>query len=164
MKTLTLPLSKNMEVTIDIEDKNLVSDYKWYAHKGTSGYYAATMIRNNDGSRGRIFMHRLLNNTPEGHETDHINHNTLDNTRSNLRTVTKSQNQHNTRLRKDSVSGFKGVGWHKATNKWRTRINKDGVTVFTAYFSTKIEAAKAYDTKAKELFGNYAKLNFEGDK
>ena len=158
-----IELTKGMVAKVSDSDYELVSDYKWYAHKGTSGhYYAANMTNKVDGKRQRIFMHRLINNTPEGFETDHANGDSLDNRRNNLRTVTKSQNQHNTVLRKDNTSGFKGVGWHKASGKWRTRINKDGVTVFSGFFHSKLEAAEAYNEQALELFGEYARLNIIG--
>jgi hypothetical protein len=153
-------LSKGFKTTVSDEDYGRVSNLKWYAHKGTSGhYYAANMSQVVDGARRRVFMHRLINDTPEGLETDHINGDSLDNRRENLRTATKSQNQHNTKLRKDSTSGYKGVSWHKATKKWRARVNKDGHTVFTGYFDDITEAARAYNMAAQKLFGEFAELN-----
>lgn len=155
-----LQLTKGKVALIDREDYERVSEYKWHTHKGAGGYlYGGTFTKSHEGSRSRILLHRFINNTPDGYETDHINGDTLDNRKCNLRTVTRSENQHNSKLRSDSTSGYKGVSWHKASNKWRVRINKDGRSVFTDYFTDIKEAALAYNLHATSLFGSYAKIN-----
>lgn len=93
-------------------------------------------------------------NFPRG-EVDHKNGNGLDNRKCNLRIATSSQNKANTKIRRDNTSGFKGVIWHKASNKWMARV----ADKYLGLFRSKYEAAKAYNQKAKEMFGEFARLN-----
>jgi hypothetical protein len=65
--------------------------------------------------------------------------------------------------RKNKTSKFQGVGFYKKTNKWRARIGYKGKQILLGYHSTPEEAARAYDTKAKELFGEFASLNFPNE-
>ena len=89
---------------------------------------------------------------------DHINHNGLDNRRPNLRLATRSQNAANLGPYANNTSGYKGVDFNRG--KWRARIREGGVRYFLGYFETAEDAARAYDTKAHELFGEFASLNF----
>lgn len=75
----------------------------------------------------------------------------------NLRPATQSQNLANQRRRAYSRSGFKGVSWHDATNKWRAMIRKDGRIISLGLYATPAEAHQAYISKAIELFGNFAR-------
>lgn len=95
---------KGLFALVDDEDYGVVKEYNW----SYQGRYAFTRV--NDSS---ILMHRLINRTPGGYDTDHINHNSLDNRRSNLRTTTRAQNIVNSRRRKDNQSGYKGVQLEK---------------------------------------------------
>jgi len=78
-------------------------------------------------------------------EIDHINRNPNDNRLANLRDVSRSTNTQNTGTRKDNVSGARGVGWHKAQQKWRARIQINGVKKELGYFLTINDAQQAYD-------------------
>lgn len=96
---------------------------------------------------------------------DHIDGNKTNNVISNLRVATKSQNNANKKLEPNrNTSGFKGVSLNKATshlkNPWRAYIMKNKKRIHIGMFSNPIEAAQAYDAKALELFGEFAKLNF----
>jgi len=119
----------------------------------------------------RQLMHRLINETPEGMFTDHINHNRLDNRRENLRSCTASQNRANTPNNKGGNPGtskYRGVCWAarhykkgKASGwRWKAQISIDGKAKKIGYFHDEIEAAKAYDKAAKEQYGEFAILNF----
>lgn len=102
-------------------------------------------------------MHRQLLNFPENGVVDHTNMNGLDNRRSNLRIVTKSQNGANSPAK--SRSGFKGI--ERYGNWWRASIRVDGIRMRSAIiFKTQVEAARHYDDMAKHYFGEYARLNF----
>lgn len=92
-------------------------------------------------------------------QIDHINGDTTDNRICNLRDATNQQNQYNSKVINKS-SKFKGVHFESFTNKWKVqiRINKKQVTI--GRYKTEVEAAKAYDSKAKEVFGEFARLNF----
>ena len=73
------------------------------------------------------------------------------------------QNNANSKKQKNTSSDYKGVGWNKKANKWRAKIQIDSKSKHLGYFDSEIEAAKQYDKKAKEHFGEYAKLNFPND-
>jgi hypothetical protein len=121
-------------------------------------FYARRSFKEN-GSKRSIRLHRFLMDAPEGTQVDHINGDGLDNRRCNLRFATQAQNQANQRSARGSSSMFKGVGWFKQTKRWVARIKKDKKEYHLGYFDDEIKAAEAYDIKAKELFGEFAKLN-----
>ena len=94
-------------------------------------------------------------------QIDHINRNPSDNRIENLRECTQSQNCMNSRKkRKGFSSKYKGVCWYKPSKKWQAVIQLNKKQIYLGRFDTKIEAAKVYDEKAIELFGEFAKLNF----
>lgn len=99
-------------------------------------------------------------------QIDHINRIRNDNRIENLREVTASQNQMNNRKRKIWCNGNqtssinKGVSWYSSRKKWRAVIMKDRKQEYIGTYNTEEEAARAYDYKAIELFGEYANLNF----
>jgi len=106
-------------------------------------------------------MHREVLKVKDNEMIDHINGNGLDNRKENLRLATRSQNMQNSKKRKKTSSKYKGVGWSKKTKKWRARIwTVSGKCIHIGYFVSELDAAKAYDEKAKELFGSYYSPNF----
>jgi len=129
---------------IDKDDFNLIKDFYWSA---TDGYAC-------NSSKG--LLHRYLMNPPKKMQIDHINHNILDNRRSNLRICTQTENLYNQNKYKNNRSGYKGVSKHG--KKWRAYINKDGKRQNIGIFSTPELAHAAYCKAAKELHGEYAKL------
>ena len=139
---------------IDDEDYLLVSSRAWWYQR--NGYIVTEI------SQRTVLLHRLLMNTPEGFETDHINGNKLDNRKSNLRICTRSQNQHNQKPRTGS-SKYKGVCWYKPVEKWLAQIRSSGKKKHIGLFSDEKEAALAYNSVARELFGEYARLNIVED-
>ena len=158
-------------ILFDEEDRELVESHTWSVLPKGNTYYALTTIPHPDGGwytrpsgkrqrrRKTLQLHRLLMNPPKGMMVDHINHNGLDNRRENLRICTHAENQHNSRKQKNNTSGYKGVYWDKSKKKWRAQIKKDN-KIHIGMFDIIEEAARAYDAKAKELFGGYAQLNF----
>jgi hypothetical protein len=108
-----------------------------------------------------IYMHLEIMSAPDGMEVDHMNGNGLDNRRENLRLCTRAQNRMNSVKRIGKSSTFKGVYWHKNCRKWRASLKLDGKEIHIGYFNTELEAAEAYDEKALELFGEFAKPNFK---
>ena len=91
---------------------------------------------------------------------DHIDGNGLNNQRNNLRKATHQENMMNRQSNKNSSSQFKGVHWYERTNKWQARITFNQKRISLGYFTSEIDAAKTYNKKALELFGEFAKLNF----
>jgi hypothetical protein len=104
-------------------------------------------------------MHRLIMNTPNDMETDHINCIRLDNQKINLRVATAAQNQANRPMHRNNMSGRKGVTWYKNANKWCSRIIFHRKRIYIGLFSDLDEASQAYKEKAKELFGEFAYMN-----
>ena len=79
----------------------------------------------------------------------------------NLRETTHAQNQRNKKARETGTSRYKGVTLRKSYTKWRATIILNKKYIHIGYFINEIDAAKAYDEKAKELFGEFAWLNFK---
>lgn len=145
-------LTQGKVALVDDEDYEFLNQFKWLYHN--KGYADRNLPRVNSKQK-RQSMHRLINNTPEGFETDHIDGNKLNNQRSNLRMATPSQNQWNTNKRINNTSGFKGVSWHKGTKKWQAKINFKGKRKYLGLFDTPEAASQAYESKAKELFAEF---------
>ena len=109
----------------------------------------------------RIVLERKLGRSlVDGEQAEHKNRSTLDNRRLNLRVASRSQNLANRPPQKNSTSGYKGVFWHKRDCKWHVHIQKDRKNRHLGCFTDKIEAAMVYDAAARELFGEFAWLNF----
>ena len=137
----TIPLTKGKFAIVDDEDFEYLNQWKW--HLDDKGYAARNQhvrLAKWTYTSRRVVMHRLVNKTPEGFSTDHINRNKLDNRRCNLRTVTQSVNAINSGISKTNKSGTKGVyldGW---TGKWRAEIKIHGKKITLGRFSKKEDA------------------------
>ena len=103
------------------------------------------------------YLHNFLTGLPY---VDHRNGNGLDNQRANLRESTHAQNMANSRRRKDNTSGFKGVSQERRTGRWVAQIQRGGHNFHLGTFGSPEDAARAYDAKAAELFGEFARPNF----
>ena len=68
-------------------------------------------------------------------------------------------NSHNKKKQDNTSSKFKGVSYVKRSGKWRARVNKEGKEHTAGTYDTEIEAAIAYNIKAKELYGEFANIN-----
>ncbi len=108
-------------------------------------------------------MHRFILGLCDGQRCDHKDNNGLNNQRSNLRIATAGQNQHNSGCRKYKgmrSSRFKGVHWAKNARKWLAQITANRKHYHLGLFENEEDAARAYDRKALELHGDFAKTNF----
>ena len=147
-------------VYIDREDFERVNRLMWRPSPSPAGVYAHAMSIYGIPAHHKP-MHRFIMKAERGQIVDHINGNTLDNRKENLRIVTAQQNSQN-RLRTVSpgkTSNFKGVSWNKQRQKWFAGIRADGVTHRLGFFDDEIEAALAYDAAAKIHHGEYARTN-----
>ena len=106
-----------------------------------------------------IRMHRLVLDVPEGLIADHINGNTLDNRKINLRAANDQQSAFNTGISLKNKSGYKGVGWHGEKKKYRAYIKVGGHQKHLGYFKIKKEAGIAYNRGALKYYGEFARLN-----
>jgi hypothetical protein len=146
---------------VDDADYELVAPYSWRVAERIrngrpSGPYAHTTYRRN-GRQVGLLMHKLITGWPQ---TDHRNHDGLDNQRSNLRPASGGQNHGNQRPTLRASSRWKGVSWDRQTRRWRATIRKDGACRHLGRFGSEEDAARAYDAAAREVFGEFACLNF----
>lgn len=160
---------------VDDEDYDYLMQWKWYAQKSKHTYYPTRGVfndkkRNND----KIRMHNMIINPPKGMIIDHRDHNPLNNQKSNLRLATIKDNARNKSSQLQSSSKFLGVSLYTAKytspitgiikiypSKWKSQIKSNGISYLLGYFDSEEMAAKAYDHKAKELYGEFASLNFK---
>lgn len=158
--TKEIPLTQGQVAIVDDWRYDELNQYKWYAQwdSHTKSYYAARNSKMILGKRTKIFMHTVVARTPKGLQTDHINHDTLYNCTDNLRVCTRSQNQMNQTKKNDNTSGYKGVSAFRKS--WQAKIGLNGRDHYIGVFSTKDEAARAYDEAAKRLHGEFATFNF----
>ncbi len=160
-KTMKLiPLTKGLFAKVDDEDYEYLMQFKWHSSKAKSGIYAKTSICVN-GKSCFVTMHKMINKTKEGYLTDHIDHDTLNNQKLNLRSCTIEESNFNRRRIKKGNSSYKGVTFEKNESRWRARIQHKEKVYCIGSFKTEVDAAKAYDAKAKELYKEFAHLNFK---
>lgn len=141
---------------VDDEDYEELNKYKWnYKDNG----YAVRSKQINGVRLPNIFMHRVIMNTPLDKECDHINGDRLDNRKENLRVCTHAQNCYNKVKKPNTTSKYRGVYFESQTKKWCARAQKNKKQHYLGLFITEEEAALAYNQKARELFGEFARLN-----
>lgn len=152
-----IPLTHGKIAFVDDEDFDLLDQFKWLAIRRGYTFYAARMI-GPKGNRSTILMHRVVMRCGLGEEVDHRNRDGLNNTRENLRMATRSENMRNSRRRKDNVSGFKGVSFHRSTRKWQAHIMLNQKSIYLGIFTTPEEAHLAYCQAAESMHGEFARL------
>ena len=160
-KMKKIPLTQGKFALVDDEDYEWLMQWKWcvywdgYTWRPIRGVHR----RRESPTLKRFSMHREIMKHHgyklDGMQVDHINHDGLDNRKVNLRVCTKEQNARNARKITNASSKYKGVSWKPPISKWEVRVRK-----YIGVYSSEIEAAKAYDKKAKELYGAFANLNF----
>lgn len=158
-----IKLTQGYVTQVDDEDYDFLNQFKWQVHKDHNNIcYAVRSMRKNDIYTATK-MHRLiLGLTDPKIHGDHIDHNGLNNQRSNLRIATHGQNAQNRRSSKNSTSKYLGVHWDNHTRsikKWKSKIRINNRDYFIGRYISESEAALAYNIKAKELFGEFANLN-----
>lgn len=143
--------NKGLKFTIDIEDWVKCKDYSWFVDK--DGYvYVKTSI-----SGKYTQLHRFLTNPTDDMQVDHINGDTLNNCKSNLRIVTAQQNAMNHKKYSNNSSGCPGVSWDKQTKKWTASIGYKGKNIYLGCYTNIEEAVKARQEAEKKYFGEYTR-------
>lgn len=155
-------LTQGQIALVDDCDFEWLNQWKWCASKSYCTFYAIRSDRYPETKKAHtVLMRRLILNAPKGMDVDHRDHFGLNNQRGNLRLCTHRQNIHNSRANRNSkTSVYKGVSYCKERKKWRACTEFQGKTIHLGRFSEQIEAAKCYDAKARELFGEFACTNF----
>lgn len=157
-----IELTQGFKAIVDDDDYDYLMQWKWVMSAG----YACRHERITDDRYARkkykrIPMHKVINKTPDGMYTDHINGNRLDNRKENLRSCTQAENNRNRKAWKRSNSDirYKGVTWYKYNEIYQATIRSGDKTIHLGYFTDIKQAARAYDKAAKELHGEFANLN-----
>lgn len=162
-----IPLTQGLVAQVDEEDYQALSVYTWCAHKDhkQDTWYAQRQVRLEGAQRQTtVLMHRVITRAPNGVPVDHRSGDGLDNRRANLRLAGDGGNQQNRRRNRRATNAYKGVTFHKKTQKWQAQIRHQNRTHYLGLHRTPEDAARAYDCAARELFGEFARPNFaEGE-
>lgn len=153
MKEISLTQGKT--ALVDDADFDLVNKHRWAARKSRHLFYAQSKI----GGK-TVSLHAFLLTPPLNVDVDHIDGNGLNNQRSNLRICSHMENMANQKRHSDSKSPFKGIWRASNCDRWAAQLVFNGKKVYLGVYKNAADAALAYDKKAKELFGPFARLNF----
>ena len=155
-----IPLTKGHVAVVDDDDYPIVAQFKWCFDNG----YAARKITLASKQYQKVLLHRFLINAQPGVMVDHADGNPLNNTRANLRICNGTLNNANRRVRKvrqaATSSQYRGVFKELRRNSWRASIGLNNHRIHLGNFPSEEAAARAYDAKAIELYGEFAVLNF----
>lgn len=147
-----IPLTRGVSAKVDEEDFEKFGGMKWYASfcKSINNFYACRKTKK------IYYLHRVIMGSPEGMVVDHINHDTLDNRRENLRICTQNQNMMN-RIGSSShsKSGIRGVYWHKRAGKWTSQIHINGKAKHLGLFVSVDEAIASFAEANKKYYGDF---------
>jgi len=158
--TREIPLTQGKVALVDADDFEWLNQWKWHVLKEQAGTFRALRGARVGGNYTNIAMARFIVDAPKGLVVDHINHNTLDNRRTNLRICTLSGNNRNTSSRRNSFSQYLGVDYDKSDGRWRARVRVGSVRHFVGKFDSEQDAARAYDAAACFHHGEFANPNF----
>lgn len=132
---------------IDLEDFWKVKDICW--HK-SCGYICGVV------NRKIIRLHRYVTNCPDSMDVDHINHDTTDNRKKNLRIATRSQNMMNRKIYSNNTSGKVGVKQYGTNNKWSADISVNGTRIYLGSFENYDDAVKSRKQAEEKYFGKWS--------
>lgn len=145
-----IPLQNGGVTIVSQEDIAHLSQWEW--RKSSLGYVERWDATGD--KRKRVHMHRVVNQTPPGMDTDHINRDPLDNRRDNLRTATRNLNNRNRGCNRNNTSGIVGVTWDKNRKKWAAACCINYKYRLIGRYETKEQAADAREAFLKENFND----------
>ena len=156
-----IKLTRGYFTIVDDEDFDWLNQWKWSARKIGNTVYAARSVKKPKSRNSVVVaMHREILGLKDRLEyCDHIDHNGLNNQRSNLRKCTPSQNIINIEKRAGTTSKFRGVCYYPNRDKFMAYISKDSRRHYLGWFHSEQDAAAAYNAKARELHGEFATMN-----
>jgi hypothetical protein len=153
-------LGEGQWTILDQEDYCRLRKYRWIVYGRGQSLYAFRYKFIGPNTTTMMSMHREILVSTDGRFVDHRNCNSLDNRRSNLRFATRAENNCNRRKQKNTTSQYLGVCFDKRIKNWVGVVVHNKKRYWLGRFDSEIEAAKAYDEKANQLFGEFARLNF----
>lgn len=147
-------LANDVVAQVDEEDVEKLNGYRWIVN-GHGYVIAYALIA---GKKTTISLHRLVTGAKEGVLVDHINHDTLDNRKQNLRLCSHAENMRNRIMHKNNVLGLKGVyvAVEYGRLRYRAQIRHAGKKICIGSFSDPVDAHKAYLHAAKKYHGEFA--------
>ncbi len=155
---ISTPKYPNTFAMVDDEDFDFLNQWKWHPHKSNTQVYARRLHRKSDARPSiGIVMHRQIMGFHGDKVIDHINRNSLDNRRENLRFCTIRQNAQNSKNKNTKL--FRGLTWSKKMKRFVARIRVNGKHIDLGGFVNPVDAAKAYNEAAKIHHGEFASLN-----
>ena len=158
-----LEVKGGLKTQVDDEDYEWLNQWKWRMDwKSGAGYVVRRTTKGVANKKRSLRLHRVIMGVLDRPEItiDHVDGNPFNNQRSNLRLASCSQNGCNRGPLVGSSSKFKGVYWNKSAAKWKAEVAYSGKRFHLGYFEDEEAAARAYDVRAKELHGEFARLNF----
>ncbi len=154
---VAIPLTNGGVTLVDPEDYPLVRGISWAAERKKRSR-TAYVVKSTRRPKN-LYLHRLLFDVPVGMEIDHVSGDGLDNRRKNLRLATHSQNCQNNLGKRRRSSRFKGVCWDRGRARWMASIQAGERHINLGRYATEEAAAAAYDCAARELHGDFARVN-----
>lgn len=143
-------------VLVDEEDRRFEPMFQW--HISNWGYCHG--IKQENGKKKRLLLHRLIMNCPGNMVVDHINHNTLDNRKHNLRVVTQRENSvHQRTYNRKSLSGHRNVGYSRKSKKWVVNFSVGGKCKYIGQYDDLSEAI----TVAQKYRREHGIMSWDGD-
>jgi hypothetical protein len=156
----TIPLTRGKIALVDDGDYEKLKSYTWHASKSGRRWYAATNIPKAGGGYSYAKMHRLILGTAVDKDTDHEDGDGLNNQRKNLREMTRVENSRAFRRKPyGKTSPFRGVSWAREKQRWSADLRLNTKRIHLGYFSSELDAARAYDCGALQHFGTGAIIN-----
>ena len=153
---------KGYKVQIDEEDYERVTSLKWNTSLNLNPRNKRYFIHSYKDCTGKlcnILLHRFILglNRHDGVICDHINGDTLDNRKCNLRKCTSSGNAQNAKISKSNTTGYKGVVFHKRDKKYQASITVHNKKIYLGYYNTAEEAYLAYCNASKKYHGEFGR-------
>lgn len=145
--------SNGTEFKFDIEDYEKIVGYCWNVN-------SLNYITSHGENRETIYLHRIIMDVSgidwKENQVDHINHDTTDNRKTNLRIVSARNNGINKSIQSNNTSGVKGVSWHKGINKWIARISySPNKRITLGSFDNFEDAVIARKAAEQKYYGEY---------
>jgi len=156
-----ISLTKGKFAIVDDQDYDFLAQWNWHTHADGYACRNEKILECKNRKRKLVMMHRIITKAPSDKEVDHIDMNGFNNTRSNLRISSKSQNGMNRKPRKNKTSKYKGVSWHIHHDKWQARISCRKKLIHLGFYKKEKDAAIAYDTASLKFHGKFSRTNFK---